>query len=81
MLEKSPPKNNLIRKLAVQRIFDGDGGSTTEVTRNFGLGSKNSFIWLRIAREKGIDALAPKARTGRNRMLSSLEGNEVKRCS
>ncbi len=70
-------EQHLIRKLAVQRVFDGE--SAAEVTRSFGLGSKTIFTWLKIAREKGIDALAPRARTGRNRMLSSIEEQEVKR--
>ncbi|MBN4079304.1 winged helix-turn-helix domain-containing protein [Beggiatoa alba] len=43
------------------------------------MGDKTIFTWLKIAREKGIDALAPKARTGRNRKLSPIEEQEVKR--
>jgi len=66
----------LIRKLAVQRVFDGE--SAAEVSRSFGLGSKTIFPWLKVAREKGIDALAPKTRPGRNRKLSTLEEQEVK---
>ncbi len=69
-------EQHLIRKLAVQRVFDGE--SAAEVTRSFGLGGKTIFTWLRVAREKGIDALAPKARSGRNRKLSPLEEQEVK---
>jgi len=69
-------EQHLIRKLSVQRVFDGE--SAAEVTRSFGLGGKTIFAWLRVAREKGIDALAPKARSGRNRKLSPLEEREVK---
>ncbi len=69
-------EQHLIRKLAVQRVFDGE--SAAEVTRSFGLGGKTIFTWLKVAREKGIDALAPKARSGRNRKLSPLEEQEVK---
>jgi len=69
-------EQHLIRKLAVQRVFDGE--SAADVTRSFGLGCKTIFTWLRVAREKGIDALAPKARSGRNRKLSPLEEQEVK---
>ncbi len=69
-------EQHLIRKLAVQRVLNGE--SAAEVTRNFGLGEKSIFRWLKIAREKGLDALAPKARTGRNRMLSPQEEQEVK---
>ena len=70
-------EQHLIRKLAVQRVFDGE--SAAEVTRSFGLGSKTIYPWLKVAREQGIDALAPRARTGRNRKLSPLEEQEVKR--
>jgi len=72
----STEEQHLIRKLAVQRVFDGE--SAAEVTRSFGLGDKTIFNWLKVAKEKGIDALAPKARTGRNRMLSPLEEQEIK---
>lgn len=72
----STEEQHLIRKLAVQRVFDGE--SATEVTRSFGLGEKTIFTWLKIAREQGIIALAPKARTGRDRFLSPLEEQEVK---
>lgn len=73
----STEEQHLLRKLSVQRVFDGE--SAAEVTRSFGLGPKTIYLWLKIAREKGIDALAPKARTGRNRKLSSIEEQEVKR--
>jgi transposase len=52
----STQEQHLIRKLAVQRVFDGE--SAAEVTRSFGLGSKTIFTWLKIAKEKGIDAPA-----------------------
>ncbi len=67
-IKLSTEEQYLIRKLTVQRIFDGE--SAAEVTRYFGLGSRTIFKWLRVAREKGVDALSPKARTGRNRFLS-----------
>ncbi len=70
-------EQHLIRKLAVQRVFDGE--SAAEVTRSFGLGSKTIFTWLKVARKKGLGALAPKARSGRNRKLSPIEEQEVKR--
>ncbi|WP_185906565.1 helix-turn-helix domain-containing protein [Teredinibacter haidensis] len=73
----STEEQHLIRKIAVQRVHDGE--SAAEVTRSFGLGSRTIFTWLRLASEKGIDALAPKARTGRNRTLSDLEEQEIKR--
>ncbi len=73
----STEEQHLIRKLAVQRVFGGE--SVADVTRSLCLGNKTIFTWLKIAREKGIEALAPKARTGRNRKLSSIEEQEVKR--
>jgi len=72
----STEEQHLIRKLAVQRVQDGE--SAAEVTRSFGLGSRTIFTWLRIVREKGMEALSPKARTGRNRTLSELEEQEIK---
>jgi len=72
----STEEQHLIRKLAVQRVFDGE--SAAEVTRSLRLGNKTIFTWLKVAREKGLAALVPKARTGRNRKLSSVEEQEVK---
>ena len=72
----STEEQHLIRKLAVQRVFDGE--SAADVTRSFGLGKTTIFTWLKIAREKGIEALCPKVRTGRNRKLSDLEEQEIK---
>ena len=73
----STEEQHLLRRLAVQRVFDGE--SAAEVTRSFGLGARTIYPWLKLAREKGISALAPKARTGRNRKLSPIEEQEVKR--
>lgn len=73
----STEEQHLVRRLAVQRVQDGE--SAAEVTRSFGLGKKTIFTWLRIVREQGLQALAPKARTGRSRKLSPLEEQEVKR--
>jgi transposase len=73
----STEEQHLLRRIAVQRVFDGE--SAAEVTRSFGLGARTIFTWLKIARQKGLDALAPKARSGRNRKLSPIEEQEVKR--
>jgi transposase len=67
----------LLRRLAVQRVFDGE--SPKEVTRRFRLGEKTIFRWLRKARSDELDALSPIPRTRRNRALSDLEAEEVKR--
>ena len=37
------------------------------------------YKWLKIAREKGLDALSPKTRSGRGKALTDIEANEVKR--
>ncbi len=73
----STEEQHLLRRLAVQRVFDGEAAS--EVTRSYGLGDRTIYGWLRIARENGLDALAPKPRSGRGRALSDFEANEVKR--
>lgn len=67
----------LLRRLAVQRVLQGE--SPKSVTESYGLGKKTIFAWLKTAREKGLDALAPKPRSGRNRALSDFEAEEVKR--
>jgi transposase len=73
----STEEQHLIRRIAVQRVFDGE--KATEVVRSLGLGDKTIYPWLKIAREQGIEGLAPKARTGRHRKLSPLEEQEVRR--
>ena len=73
----STEEQHLLRRLAVQRVFDGEAAS--EVTRSYGLGDRTIYGWLRIARENGLDALAPKPRSGRGRALSDFEADEVKR--
>lgn len=73
----STDEQALIRRIAVQRVLSGE--SAASVTRSYGLGSKTIFKWLRIARENGLDSLAPIPRTGRKRALSEIEAEEVKR--
>jgi len=73
----SADEQALLRRLAVQRVFDGE--SAAEVTRSYGLGARTIFTWLKVAREKGLDALAPKPRPGRGKLLSDFEAEEVKR--
>jgi transposase len=67
----------LLRRLAAQRVLDGE--SPTEVTRSYGLGEKTIYKWVKIAKEKGLEALAPKPRPGRSRALTEFEAEEVKR--
>lgn len=73
----STDEQSLLRRIAVQRVFSGD--SAAQVTRDYGLGDRTIFTWLRTAREKGLDALAPIPRSDRNKALSELEEQEVKR--
>ena len=72
----STDEQALLRRIAVQRVLNGE--SAAQVTRCYGLGGKTIFKWLRVAREKGLDALAPIPRTGRKRALSDAEADEVK---
>ena len=74
----STEEQMLLRRLAVQRVIT-DGESPAEVTKSYGLGKKTIFKWLKVAKEKGIDSLAPKPRAGRNRKLTDFEAEEVKR--
>lgn len=73
----STQEQALLRRLAVQRVLNGE--SPKAVTECYGLGKKTIFVWLKTAREKGLDALAPKPRPGRGRALSEFEAQEVKR--
>lgn len=72
----STDEKALLRRLAVQRVLDGELPSV--VTLSYGLGDKTIYKWLKIAKEHGIDALAPKPRSGRGRALSDFEAKEVK---
>jgi len=73
----STTEQALLRRLAAQRVLDGE--SAAKVTRSYGLGDKTIFKWVKIAREKGLNALAPKPRPGRGRTLTDFEAEEVKR--
>lgn len=73
----STENKHLLRKIAVQRVLDGEVAA--EVSRSYGLGDRTIYVWLRKYREGGFDALDPIARTGRNRKLSEIEEQEVKR--
>jgi len=70
-------EQSLLRRIAVQRVLNGE--PAIEVTRSYGLGTKTIFKWLRIAKAKGLEALAPLPRSGRPRALSEIEEQEVKR--
>ena len=73
----STEEQSLLRRLAVQRVLDGEPAAV--VTRSYGLGDKTIYKWLKTAKEKGLEALAPKPRPGRGRALSDFEAEEVKR--
>lgn len=73
----STEEQALLRRLAVMRVWDGE--SPTDVTRSYGLGKKTIFKWLNVAKEKGLDGLAPKPRAGRKAALTDMEKAEVKR--
>ncbi|WP_435808066.1 helix-turn-helix domain-containing protein, partial [Zhongshania aliphaticivorans] len=42
----STEEQHLLRRLAVQRVFDGE--SAAEVTRSFGLGARTIYPWLKL---------------------------------
>lgn len=73
----STSEQALLRRLAVQRVLDGE--SPGVVTQSYGLGEKTIYKWLKVARENGLEALAPKPRPGRGRALTDFESEEVKR--
>lgn len=73
----STQEQALLRRLAVQRVLEGESPSV--VTQSYGLGEKTIFKWLKVAREHGLEALAPKPRPGRGRALTEFEAEEVKR--
>lgn len=66
-----------MRRLAAQRVLNGE--SPKAVTESYGLGERTIFKWVKIVKEKGLDALAPKPRSGRGKTLSEFEEEEVKR--
>jgi transposase len=75
--ELTTEQQALIRRMAVQRVFDGE--SPTIVIRSYGLSDRSIYPWIRLAREKGLDALAPLPRTGNTRTLTEEQEQEVAR--
>ncbi len=73
----STEEQALLRRLAAQQVLNGE--SPTVVTHRYGLGDRTIYKWVKIAKEKGLDALAPKPRPGRGKILSEFEAEEVKR--
>ncbi len=67
----------LLRKIVVWRVLDGEVAA--EVARSYGLGDRTIYKWMRQYKEGGFEALDPIARSGRNRKLSDIEAEEVKR--
>jgi len=67
-----------LRKHAVQLVESGE--SPIKVTRLLDLGEKTIYRWLRECKEDGIEALEPKQRTGRNRLLDEKQAQEVIYC-
>lgn len=73
----SKEEKALIRRMAVQRVYDGE--SPSAVMDSYGLSRKAIYPWLRRAKAEGIDALAPRPHTGRKRDLTPEEEQEVAR--
>lgn len=72
----STEKQALIRRLAVQRVLDGE--RPCDVTEAYGLSDKVIFKWIKKAKDSGLDSLAPLPRSGRTRALTSDEEQEVR---
>lgn len=72
----STKEQALIRRLAVQRVFDGE--RPCDVTEVYGLSDKIIFRWIRKAKKEGLDSLAPLERSGRHRTLTDEEEKEIK---
>ena len=72
----STQEQALIRRLAVQRVLDGERPS--DITKAYGLSDKIIFRWIRKAKKEGLDSLAPLPRHGRRRTLTEKEEQEVK---
>ena len=73
----STEEQYLRRRIAVQRVADGE--TAAAVTRSLGLGARTLYVWLKVVRERGMDALAPIQRSGRTRKLTEVEAQQVKR--
>lgn len=73
----STEEKAFIRRTAVQRVWDGEKPSA--VMDSYGLSRKSIFPWLRKANAEGLEALAPRPRSGRKRTLTALEEEEVAR--
>jgi len=72
----STEEQALIRRLAVQRVLDGE--RPCDITEAYGLSDKIIYRWVRKAKNEGLDSLAPLKRPGRSRKLSDEEEREVK---
>ena len=72
----STDEQALIRRLAVQRVFDGE--RPCDITKAYGLSGKIIFRWIAKAKKDGLDSLAPLPRPGRTRTLTQEDEREVK---
>ena len=72
----STEEQALIRRLAVQRVLDGE--RPCDITEAYGLSDEIIYRWVRKAKNEGLDSLAPLKRPGRSRKLSDEEEREVK---
>lgn len=64
-----------IRRIAVQRVLDGE--SPSEVTRSLRIGSKIIFVWLRKFYEKGEDGLIPGKAKGKPPALNKKQKQKL----
>ncbi|MCU7815021.1 MAG: IS630 family transposase [Candidatus Thiodiazotropha sp. (ex Rostrolucina anterorostrata)] len=73
----STEEQALIRRMAVQRVFEGE--SPTKVIRSYGLSDRAIYPWIRKAKTEGLDSLSPLPKTGRARSLTEEQELEVAR--
>ncbi|MCU7937579.1 MAG: IS630 family transposase [Candidatus Thiodiazotropha sp. (ex Dulcina madagascariensis)] len=73
----STEEQALIRRMAVQRVFEGE--SPTKVIRSYGMNDRTIYPWIRKAKAEGLDSLGPLPRAGRTRSLTEEQEREVAR--
>jgi transposase len=71
----SSEEQYLIRRIAAQRYLEGE--SPTRIAASYGTSVTSVHRWGKTARERGLDALAPRPKPGRPRKLTPDEEQEV----
>ena len=66
-----------IRQMAVKRVLEGE--SPSAVMKSYGLCRTTIYPWLRAHKKGGEEALKLRPATGRPRILSAGQQNQVRR--